>query len=694
MREHIVGAACTFLVVACGGMRADAAGNATAPAATPPAVDVAAIAETTPSPENDGNDVAFWLHPTDPGRSLVLGTGGTAGLELFALDGRRIGAFRGVEPDFVAVSYGMRLGSGKDAMALVVVGDRASSGLVALAIDPATLEVSRVSGDPMPVHGEIAGLCTYRSPDTGRQYAFVTVEGNVQQWLLDGADGTVHGTLVRTIPVGVGAGYCAVDASSRTLFVAEEKTGIWRVAAEPETDAERKAIDLVAPYGHIAKEVKGLAVYRANDQAAYLLAADVKPGRFNVYELAGDTWLGSFRIGAAGAIDAVGESEGLAVVAWPIGSSTGGLVAAFDEDNDGASGNIKLASWDPIAAGLGLASASGRDPRTVAPPTARTVEPRVETVPTENYGDAADDPAIWVHPTDPGLSLVIGTNKKRGLEVYDLTGRRLQSLPDGRVNNVDLREGFLLGGQRVAIVAASNRTTKGISLYRVDGQARRLVDVADGVIETGLSDPYGLCMYRSAKSGETYVFINDNGDSGTMRQWRLVAHGDKVRAEAVRTFKVGSLAEGCVADDETGALYVSEEDVALWRYSAEPDGGTERRAVGRVGPGGLTADAEGVGLWAGPNGTGYIVVSNQGADNYAVFRREGDNAFVGFFSIVASPRGIDGASETDGLDVTSAPLGPQYPRGLLVVQDGRNIGPSEPQNFKFVSWEYVERALQ
>src|SRR5690606_10330892 len=132
---------------------------------------------------------------------------------------------------------------------------------------------------------------------------------------------------------------------------------------------------------------------------------------------------------------------------------------------DGASGNIKLASWDPIAAGLGLASASGRDPRTVAPPTARTVEPRVETVPTENYGDAADDPAIWVHPTDPGLSLVIGTNKKRGLEVYDLTGRRLQSLPDGRVNNVDLREGFLLGGQRVAIVAASNRTTKGISLY-------------------------------------------------------------------------------------------------------------------------------------------------------------------------------------------------------------------------------------
>ena len=34
----------------------------------------------------------------------------------------------------------------------------------------------------------------------------------------------------------------------------------------------------------------------------------------------------------------------------------------------------------------------------------------------------------------------------------------------------------------------------------------------------------------------------------------------------VRSFAIGSEAEGCVADDETGALYVSQEDVALWRY--------------------------------------------------------------------------------------------------------------------------------
>jgi 3-phytase len=88
------------------------------------------------------------------------------------------------------------------------------------------------------------------------------------------------------------------------------------------------------------------------------------------------------------------------------------------------------------------------------------------------------------------------------------------------------------------------------------------------------------------------------------------------------------------------------------------------------------------------------VLSNQGADNYAVYRREGDNAFVGIFHIVADAgRGIDGVSETDGLDVTSAPLGARFPEGLLVVQDGRNLSPRERQNFKYVSWREIAGAL-
>ena len=322
----------------------------------------------------------------------------------------------------------------------------------------------------------------------------------------------------------------------------------------------------------------------------------------------------------------------------------------------------------------------------------RAVTPLLETVPVDSAGDAADDPAIWVHAEDPTQSLVIGTDKQKGLNVYDLEGRLLQTLPDGRMNNVDLRDGFIVNGRRTALVAASNRTDRTIALYLLDPGTRRLARAGDAV-PTGFADPYGLCMYAS-RDGEYFVFVNDSG-SGQFRQWRIRAEGGDLIAERVRAFSVGSQAEGCVADDETAALYVAEEDVGLWRYGADPGAGNARRAIDRVGrASGLTADLEGVAIWRGRNGRGYVVQSNQGANRYAIYRRDGANAYIGSFELVDRPEaGIDGVSETDGLAVTSRPLGAQFPDGLLVVQDGRNLPAGQNQNFKFVSWRDVAGAL-
>lgn len=262
------------------------------------------------------------------------------------------------------------------------------------------------------------------------------------------------------------------------------------------------------------------------------------------------------------------------------------------------------------------------------------------------------------------------------------------------MNNVDVRNGFNLGGAKVPIVAATNRTDKSLALYRIDAVEGRLSPVADGKIPTGFADPYGLCMYRSARSGDIFVFANGAGD-GAYKQWKLVAKGGKVGVELVREFTVGSQAEGCATDDETGALYISEEDVGLWRYSAEPDGGTSRTQIDSTEQGHLKADVEGLSVYAGNGATGYIVVSNQGANDYALYRREGKNEFVGHFAVVANDElGVDGASETDGLDVTSAPLGAGLAQGLLVVQDGRNITPRERQNFKLVPWDRVVAGMK
>ena len=69
----------------------------------------------------------------------------------------------------------------------------------------------------------------------------------------------------------------------------------------------------------------------------------------------------------------------------------------------------------------------------------------------------------------------------------------------------------------------------------------------------------------------------------------------------------------------------------------------------------LKDDMEGMGLYKLDATRGYLVVSSQGNDSYAVFRREDDNAYIGSFAVsAAASAGIDGISETDGLEVVSA----------------------------------------
>jgi 3-phytase len=306
------------------------------------------------------------------------------------------------------------------------------------------------------------------------------------------------------------------------------------------------------------------------------------------------------------------------------------------------------------------------------------VRPVAETEPVPHGGDAADDPAIWVNRRDPARSTIIGTDKKGGLGVYDLSGRQLQYVSGGQPNNVDLRAGFGIGGRRVALVAASDRSDDSVALYRIDDGTGRLTAVAS--FAAGIENVYGLCMYRSRRTGTVHVFVNS--EQGELEQWRLLARGNAVSARKVRSFDVGGQVEGCVADDALGALYVGEEERGIWRYGAEPGAGKKRRLVDSTGGDGhLDADVEGLTLVHGRSGGGLLIASSQGDSTFAVYRREGANAFVRRFRIEAA-RGIDAVTQTDGIDATTANLGPRYSRGLFVAQDGRNDRGN--QNFKLV----------
>ena len=320
----------------------------------------------------------------------------------------------------------------------------------------------------------------------------------------------------------------------------------------------------------------------------------------------------------------------------------------------------------------------------LAQTTLEQVSATAETAPVPHSGDAADDPAIWVHPTDPARSTIIGTDKLGGLAVYDLTGKQLQYRADGNINNVDLRGGFPLGGQAVSLVAASNRSTNTIAAYRVNPATRLLEDVAARPIATGI-DVYGLCMYRSPTSGKHYAVVDSK--LGEVQQWELFDNGSgKVDARRVRAFDAGGAVEGCVADDELGHLYLGEETVGIWKYGAEPTAGTARTQVDKVGGGRLAGEVEGLTIARTGAGVGYLIASSQGNNTFVMYRREGSNAHVKTFQIVAG-NGIDGATDTDGIDATTASLGPAFPSGVFVAQDGSNAGGN--QNFKLVPWQLI-----
>lgn len=316
--------------------------------------------------------------------------------------------------------------------------------------------------------------------------------------------------------------------------------------------------------------------------------------------------------------------------------------------------------------------------------TIESVVATVETDPVPSAGDAADDPAIWVHPDDVTQSTIIGTDKRGGVAVYDLSGKEIQYLKAGLIDNVDVRTGFKLGSDSIALVTGGNRANNTIAIFRVDPKTRKLENVAARNITT--IETYGSCMYRSPKTGKYFYFVTSK--TGGVEQWELFDNGQsKVDAKKVRAFKVGLIVEGCVADDETGHFYVSEETVGIWKYGAEPESGATRVQVDKAGPGGnLTADVEGLTIAYGPNGKGYLLASSQGNHSYVVYRREEGNAYVKTFRIVPSDK-VDGAEETDGIDVLAMSLGPAFPHGVFVAQDGFNDKGN--QNFKLVPLERI-----
>lgn len=355
-----------------------------------------------------------------------------------------------------------------------------------------------------------------------------------------------------------------------------------------------------------------------------------------------------------------------------------------------------------------------------APPAAQTAAPPAAVAPaaaasagvapalaTDPVAHDPDDPAIWLHPSDPGRSLILGTDKVAAtgaLYVFGLDGKVRQTIgPLDRPNNVDVEYGVRLGARTVDVAVVTERKQHRLRAFAIPADGGALTDLAPRglpVLEgmSGLeSEPMGIALYKRPRDGAVFAIVAPKlgGARNYLWQYRLDAGADGApRLTRVRRFgafsglgpgpgEAGEI-EAVVVDDELGFVYYSDERFGIRKWAADPDDPAAATELAVFGRDGYLGDREGLAIYPTGPGRGFIVSSDQveAATRVRLYPREG----VGLAPHVHEPIAtiVTRSDETDGLDALAAPL-PGFPQGLLVMMN------SGPKNFLVYRWQDVVR---
>lgn len=314
------------------------------------------------------------------------------------------------------------------------------------------------------------------------------------------------------------------------------------------------------------------------------------------------------------------------------------------------------------------------------------IQPRVVTQPTKHD---TDDPALWLNPADPAQSLIVGTDKDTdgALYVYDLDGKIVRTVPGlKRPNNVDIGYGLLLGGKPVDIAVTTERERQRLRIYRLPEMEN--VERGDLVVFDGdpTRAPMGIALYRRPRDGAMFAFVGGKSGpaEGYLAQYRLADDGrGQVKMTLVRQFGRYSGAkeiEAIAVDAELGYVYYSDETVGVRKYAADPDAPDASRELALFATRGFASDHEGISIYKVDAAAGYILVSDQQANRFRIYPREGapgrphEHALLKTVPVAAI--------ESDGSEVTSASLGPKFPHGLLVAMSNGRV-------FHYYAWEDI-----
>jgi 3-phytase len=469
------------------------------------------IAARTDDVESDSTAILY-----DGAKPVLIGNDGGAasgGFRTFAIsDGAHLAEVRHRTPGrtkLVATVYGV---GGKD---LIITNAQPDS--LFYLYDASTVE--QVGRPLARTLGAWSALCAWRSPSSGDQFLYLFGKKVAVQLLLraDQRSKSAHKSIeiveVQTFETPVEASSCAVSSSTRTvLFSGDGDSNIYTFGAVESTQVPNITILGVAEIG-----VTGLAVY-VGKTSDYLLVGQKNTIAFyneSFSVLGSVTLTGDDDIEIQGLNIYQGETQsyptGIVTYALKSHSGTGFGLSSLEEAFDHFDLQFHT-GYNPRKTGpkleskvcsrcnfngfcgrsthpSGLSSClcfAGFTGDTCISYTCRgncsgngrcvganqcncdegwgglycafkVVKAVAETDAT---GGDGDDPAIWISPVNKAMSRIITTIKSdngAGFGVFDLTGKKIQTMTAAKPNNVDVIYNFRAGDKVIDLVYAACR---------------------------------------------------------------------------------------------------------------------------------------------------------------------------------------------------------------------------------------------
>lgn len=345
-------------------------------------------------------------------------------------------------------------------------------------------------------------------------------------------------------------------------------------------------------------------------------------------------------------------------------------------------------------AALVLASCNSTEEKQATPATIETnkvSDTLKPAVVTQQVNYDTDDPAIWINPADASKSLIVGTDKDAngGLFVFDLDGKIINKVEGlKRPNNVDIAYGIILNGKPVDIAITTERETNKIRIYNLPDMKpvdNGGISVFDGEQERL---PMGIAIYTRPSDKAMFAIVGRKSgpSSGYLWQYQLADDGKgNIKGTVVRKFGEYSgkkEIESIAVDNEAGYIYYSDEQYGVHKYYADPAKGDAELAL--FGQKDFKEDIEGISIYKHTDGTGYILVSNQQANTFIVYPREGANGNAQLHQRICEVP--VSTLESDGSDVTSTPLGNKFPKGLFVAMSNGRV-------FHYYNWQDIQAKI-